>query len=197
MPADPRLTALRAALDDSRRVLAEAVAAVPPAQRDARPAPDRWSVAEVLEHCALVEGGSTQLVGALAAACPARAGAGEGAGHPTADAGEADATPWALDRAVFLNREVRIDAPAFLHPSGALDAEGAWARLEAARAALLAALEAADGRALEAATRPHPVFGPLNAYQWVSAVAGHEARHAAQIREIAGRTTAGASGVGA
>jgi hypothetical protein len=34
-------------------------------------------------------------------------------------------------------------------------------------------------------TVPHPVLGPLNLYQWVLFVGGHESRHAIQIREIA------------
>ena len=31
---------------------------------------------------------------------------------------------------------------------------------------------------------PHPLFGPLSAYHWFAFIAAHEARHAAQIREI-------------
>jgi hypothetical protein len=33
---------------------------------------------------------------------------------------------------------------------------------------------------------PHSVFGPSSAYHWFAFVGAHEARHAAQIREIAG-----------
>jgi hypothetical protein len=33
--------------------------------------------------------------------------------------------------------------------------------------------------------QPHPVFGPMNLHGWIEFVAGHEARHAAQIREVA------------
>jgi hypothetical protein len=32
---------------------------------------------------------------------------------------------------------------------------------------------------------PHPRFGPLTGYQWIAFSGAHEARHAAQIREIA------------
>jgi hypothetical protein len=34
-------------------------------------------------------------------------------------------------------------------------------------------------------TRKHPVLGPIDLYQWILFVAVHEARHTAQIREIA------------
>jgi hypothetical protein len=46
-------------------------------------------------------------------------------------------------------------------------------------------LNASDRLALGTLSMPHPLFGPLSAYHWLAFVGGHEARHAAQIREIA------------
>jgi hypothetical protein len=54
------------------------------------------------------------------------------------------------------------------------------------------ALREGDGWALETLSAPHPRLGSLNLYQWVVFVAGHEARHTAQIREI-GETLASAA----
>src|SRR5258705_5647060 len=54
-PMHPRLQELFAFLSVRRNALREAVDAVPEAQRNQQPEPDRWSVAEVLEHLALVE----------------------------------------------------------------------------------------------------------------------------------------------
>ena len=45
-------------------------------------------------------------------------------------------------------------------------------------------IERAEGRALDQVKKPHPVLGELDGYGWISFVASHEARHAAQIREI-------------
>jgi hypothetical protein len=42
-----------------------------------------------------------------------------------------------------------------------------------------------DGLALSQVGFPHPALGTLNLYQWLLFSAGHHARHAAQIREIA------------
>jgi hypothetical protein len=42
-----------------------------------------------------------------------------------------------------------------------------------------------DGLALGRVTRAHPTLGPLNRYQWVLFVGQHEARHAAQLQDIA------------
>src|ERR1700704_4740255 len=54
-PIHPRLQELFAYLSVKRNALREAVDAVPEGQRNQPPEPDRWSVAEVLEHLALVE----------------------------------------------------------------------------------------------------------------------------------------------
>ena len=56
----------------------------------------------------------------------------------------------------------------------------------------LAAIARGDGLALSQVEHPHPIFGPLNLYQWVAFVGAHEARHAAQIREV-GAQLAGSS----
>ena len=42
---------------------------------------------------------------------------------------------------------------------------------------------------LRAHAAPHPAFGPLDAHQWILLVAGHSARHTAQIEEV--KTAAG------
>ena len=176
MPADPRLVALLAALDDARRALADAVAAVPPERRATPPAPGRWSVAEILEHCGRVEAGATRLIAGLVTAAPPRA-----PGDPGPDPD--DPTAWSLPLAPFRDRSVRVAAPEFLHPTAPPDAGAAWARLERSRLALVDTVRAGDGRALEVVSAPHPVFGPITAYQWISAIAGHDVRHALQVRE--------------
>jgi len=47
-------------------------------------------------------------------------------------------------------------------------------------------LRAADGLALGQVTMPHPLLGEMTAYEWLATLGTHEARHAAQIREISG-----------
>ena len=54
-PMHPRLQELFAYLSVRRNALREAVDTVPEALRGQQPEPGRWSVAEVLEHLALVE----------------------------------------------------------------------------------------------------------------------------------------------
>ena len=51
----PRIQELIDFLAIHRREVHDAVAAVPPALRDRKPGPDKWSVAEVLEHLTMIE----------------------------------------------------------------------------------------------------------------------------------------------
>jgi len=62
-PTHPRLQDLFAYLTVRRNALREAVDAVPEAQRSQPPEPGRWSVADVLEHLALVESRFTTTLG--------------------------------------------------------------------------------------------------------------------------------------
>jgi len=47
-----------------------------------------------------------------------------------------------------------------------------------------------DGLALGEVIQPHLVLGPINIYQWLLFVGSHEARHTAQVREIAAQLNA-------
>ena len=58
----PRTEELLRHLDANRAVLHAAVDAVPPALRETKPGPNRWSVAETLEHLSRVEEGITRLL---------------------------------------------------------------------------------------------------------------------------------------
>jgi hypothetical protein len=81
------------------------------------------------------------------------------------------------------NRERLIVAPERLRPTG-IDASTAWTQIEQTRTRLIDFVKSCDGLALAQVSMPHPVFGPMNLYQWLLFAAGHHARHAAQIREI-------------
>ncbi len=171
----PRLTELFAYMDAERRALRETLDAVPEHERSARPAADRWSVRDILEHLLIVE---SRVAGAVATAI---AQAKEAGLEPERDESSVLS---AAERGRYLDRSRKLSAPARIHPSGADDVEALRGSLEAARASLKAAALTGDGLALGAVTQPHPVFGALTIYQWLAFMAGHEARHTAQMREV-------------
>lgn len=170
----PRTAEILACLDRELTTLRAAVDAVPRERRDARPAPDRWSVAEVIEHLARTEA-------AVLKACTRELATAREAGLPA----ETDTTSVLalLPVEAVGNRDRRLNAPEPAKPKG-LDAATAWAQLEATRARFVEFVTSCDGLALGAVTFAHPAIGPLNLYQWLLFAAGHHRRHAAQIREV-------------
>jgi hypothetical protein len=172
----PRIEEVLAHLDAHRAGLEQAVAEVPPALRGRRPEAERWSVAEILEHLTIVEARITKtLEDHLAAARDA----GLGPERDTAPVGPTLDVAGLLDR-----RRPILSGPAGL-PPGEQTADEAWAALTARRRALREMVLANDGLALGDVTILHHRLGPLNVYQWLLFLGGHEGRHAGQIRELA------------
>ena len=171
-------------LGTHRAELERAVDDVPRDLRERRPAPGRWSVAELLEHLALVE---TRVTKALSLELDKAKAAGIGPERETSPAADM------LDIALIMDRTVIREAMDFVQPRAGLSADMALEQLRERRRQLLATIAAADGLALSEVTAMNPVLGPLNVYQWMIFVAGHEARHTMQIRECAAALRAGAT----
>ena len=165
----PRIQEILTCLDAELATLQSAVASVPIERRNVRPAPDRWSVAEVLEHLLAVEK-------VILKVCTRQLAAARETGLPQ----ESDTTSIldALPPERVANRNRRLVAPENLRPKG-MDAAAAWSEIEATRAHFKEFVQSCDGLAISHISFPHPAFGDLNLF-----AAGHHARHAEQIREI-------------
>ena len=176
----PHLAEVFVLLDESRDALRAAVARVPAEARPRRPAADRWSVNEVIEHLALVE---ARFAAQVSAAIDQARAAGLG---PERDPRvPLDATL----RRRLADRTERRQAPEGAVPTGTLDEQAARAALERAYETFRTALIDADGLALGTVYAEHRRWGPLTAYQWAEVLAGHAKRHAQQIAEVAEQST--------
>lgn len=162
-------------LEAERAALISRVERVPVDLRDRRPEPNRWSIAEVLEHLTRMDTGVTKLLMT------------RGQSPPPADTPppEPSSVLGPELSATVRDRSKRVEAPERVQPSVGLSAQDALAHLSATRAGLLAAFESANPEALDQLTHVHPFFGPLTLRSWVALAADHEARHAQQITEIA------------
>jgi hypothetical protein len=163
-------------LDANRVVLRAAVDTVPAHLRESRPTADRWSVAEVLEHLTRVEEQITRVLAVKLS--EARAA---GLLHSQS---ETSPIGGALNHQAVLDRRRPVTAGERVLPRGDMNASAALTALDATRAKLRELVASVDGLALETFTLPHPALGVINGYQWFLFVGSHEARHAAQIREI-------------
>ena len=173
----PYTTAVFDRLTSARATLRAAVETIPPQARGHQPVADRWSVNQVLEHLSLVESLFThRIAGAIEKARQ------EGLGPEQAT--ERAPLPANIET-IVADRENRRQAPEAARPQGNLDSDTAWQRIEQARAVLHDTIVAADGLALSTVIESHPFFGPLTVYQFAELIAAHEARHTAQIRELA------------
>ena len=177
----PRIEEVLNYLDTERSALRDAVELVPAALRNQSPGADRWSVAQVLQHLARIEGQISASMTKWIADARAR-----GTGLESETSSVMNSLPLNL----IADRSKRRTAPEEFRPPGDADSETAWESLEGTRATLRAAILAGDGLALSEIKKPHLVLGPINLYQWALFVGSHETRHTGQVREIAAELNA-------
>jgi hypothetical protein len=173
----PRIQELLTYLDAQYDALRSAFESVPGDRREASPGPGAWSPAGIIEHLAIVETGIGRLISQ-------RVAAGREAGV-AAETEESSVIETFAHAKAIRDRTRKIVSGERSHPTQ-MPSDAAWKAFDTAHADLRATVVAADGMALGEIVHPHPVFGPLNLYHWVAFVGGHEARHAEQIREVAG-----------
>jgi len=164
-------------IDETRNRLLARVESLSATECEMRPSPEVWSAAEIVEHLSISEEGMMKLIGMLLA--KAEAGGGVGA-KETGRRFE----PVSIDSFTERSLKEKYEAPEFIRPRGGVALAGSIARMQQMRATLHGMrprLEAAD---LTNARYPHPIFGPLNAYQWLLFIGAHEERHLRQIETI-------------
>ena len=156
-------------LAETRKGVVEATKGLTEAQWKFKPAPDRWSAAEVLEHVVLIE---DIVQGILAKIGQAPAGA-------------ADRDPKQVDAMVLAkvpDRTEKFQAPPPALPSGRWTSAGTLERFLKSRSQTVEIMRSAAD--LRGHVIAHPVFGPLDGYEWILATAAHSARHTKQILEV-------------
>ena len=149
-------------------VLRHALVGVDPRDVARRPASDRWSILECVEHVAIAE---AYLYGQLEAAEPAAT--------PIVHPGRERRI-----RQRGADRSVRVPAPKVAEPTGRYTTvDDALAAFIACRAQTTAyASERTND--LRTLVTTHPIIGLVNLYEMLLLMAVHPRRHAAQIDEI-------------
>lgn len=164
-----RLSDLLRYIDAEARQLRSAYEAVPVARRHVRPAPDRWSAAEVVHHVTIVE---RRLVERLRGLIEEAKKLGDAGDPRMRDDLQARAT----------DRSKRFKTGEASEPKDT-DVTRVWIDFDETRSALRAVIESAEGVALHAVSAPHPALGDFNGYDWIVFAGAHTRRHADQIRE--------------
>lgn len=155
----------------SRQALLDAVQGVTEQQARWKPAPERWSILEYVEHLAVADDALVALV-EKALQSPAR---------PETEA-ERKAREQKI-RETPMHRGLN-HAPEALQPHARFGSLAeALAKFQEARQRTLEYTRATEAD-LRSHFAPHNVLGPLDGYQWLVGNARHAETHAGHIREI-------------
>lgn len=156
-------------LESARAELIAVVSSLTEEQARTRPAPDRWSVLECLEHVCYVERRFLRMVRESEAGRPA----------------ERDAAKEAALLERVTDRSNRRTAPEAVHPAGRYRSiSQALQDFNAVRDDTLQ-FASEEGVNLLSRSARHLVFGPLNGVETLLLIGCHGRRHTAQMREAA------------
>ena len=139
-----------------------------------RPEGEKWSVAEIVEHLAMVEDGMSRI-------CAKLIGKAEENGE--ASDGTISITSIFEERGVAIAR-IKVEAPEMVRPTGDRSISGSFATMAEANARLEQLRPLFDQFDGNKHRFPHPFFGDLSAIEWLVLVGQHKARHIAQVRRL-------------
>jgi hypothetical protein len=157
-------------LADTRDSVTDAVKGLSEAQLKFKPAPDRWSVAETLEHIALTEDLFVHSIRPQLENSPA---------SPPKN------NPKELDDMILTkvpDRSTKFQAPPPLVPTGKWTPAATLEHFLANRDQSISFLKSSSD--LREHRVDHPALGSLDGYEWILAIAAHSDRHTKQILEI-------------
>ncbi|HEY1264522.1 MAG TPA: DinB family protein [Terriglobales bacterium] len=157
-------------LESTKQGVLDATKGLSPAQWNFKPAPDKWSIAEVVEHIAAAED-------------YLRGNAENVLKSPPRPEGDDVKAIDELVLAKVPDRTNKVQAPEPLRPTNRYgSAEGSLKHFVESRAQTMDFLAKHDDLRAHAADSP---FGKkLDAYEWVLFTGGHSERHTKQINEV-------------
>src|SRR5580692_4280526 len=176
--ADPALTTAERAhalqlLEDSQKEFLALVDGLNDAQWTFKPGPDRWSVGETAEHIVLAE---AMLFGSVQRAVDS---------PPNPDWETKTRGKTEFIEKVMVDRTHKATAPEAIQPHAKISREEVIQRYKEQRAHAIKFAEETQVPLNEHTfDHPFPVFGTLNAYQWLIYVPLHNMRHNQQIAEV-------------
>jgi hypothetical protein len=157
-------------LEQTRDAVVASVSGLSDAQLHFKSAPDRWSVAECLEHIALAEDFLFgNVTGNVMKAGP---------GAADRDFAKTDAAVLAM----IPDRSHKAQAPPQLVPTGRWTPDETLKHFLASREKTIEFMKTAPG--LRAHVVDSPIGQPLDAYEWLLFIAAHSKRHTEQIDEV-------------
>jgi hypothetical protein len=138
-----------------------------------KPAPDRWSVAEIAEHLALAEERLFGMITEKIMKSPT----------PPELLAQVQRDDEKLRKNV-LDRSNKVKAPEMLQPAGKYNSVDAVTTAFNDNRDKTVAYVRNTQEDLRGHAAPHPLLKALDGYQWILLLSAHSARHTAQIEEV-------------
>ena len=161
--------------DQIREKLKAAINAVTDREANFLPEGEKWTIAALVEHIGIVEGGMSKISHKLLGAAK-EAGAAAGDGR----IGLSES----FSQKAAAARSMKLEAPAQVRPTGSQTIAESLAKMEENRRRLKELQPLFESIDSSAQTFPHPAFGELTAHEWLVLIGGHEARHIAQLNRL-------------
>lgn len=145
-------------------------------QLNLMPADGTWTIANIVEHVSLVDGGIIRLSAKLLTDAREKGEKSDGA----AKISEAFLQQASIPR--------KLQAPERVHPTGKLTVTESLANMDENRQKLEELRPLFESVDCSEFKFPHPYFGDLTAHEWLVLLGGHEERHTKQIEGILSQT---------
>jgi hypothetical protein len=157
-----------------RARLKELVSSLTEAQTSTLPEGEKWTVAQIVEHVAMVDGSAMRICAKLL--------------KKAQDSGKtSDGHVVISDNFLQKGSEIatmKVEAPEFVHPTEEKTIAESLDKLDENAAQLQEMrelFESLDGSEFKF---PHPFFGEISAQEWLALKGGHEMRHIKQIEKL-------------
>lgn len=172
LSSDERKEAIKF-MEETRKNFLDSVKGLSEAQWKFKAAPDRWSVAEVAEHIAVSEETLMNLVTERIMKSPA-----------TPEKKEAAKGKDAQLRNQVVDRSTKVQAPEMLKPTNRWATQAELVKsFNTSRDKTINYIQTTQ-EDLRSHFGPHPILKDLDAYQWITLISAHCARHTDQIKEV-------------
>lgn len=145
------------------------------AQLNFKSADDQWSIREIFHHIWMVEGLTARLMANLLK---------QAVENQLPEDPDTEGSVLASLEAHAERLTGKFQAPERVVPIDALPLVASIDKMGETRAKLVQPLDELCRYDVSSLVYPHPAIGPINAYQWLLVMGGHESRHRRQINRI-------------
>jgi hypothetical protein len=147
---------------------------VSPEEAGRKPEDGSWSIQQIVEHVALVAGGTARICSKLVDGARADNKASDGRFSLSDE----------FNHHSEMAAAAKIEAPERVQPTGTVTLAESIQKLAETEGAIEPLKSDMERLDLTGHTFPHPFFGDLTAAEWLVVAGGHEMRHTLQIQRV-------------